>query len=164
MLCWKVKPNFFIIIRMNDIFKIYIDRLKTKEAEEFDIKVDPSFLKANESELTFNKLVEVKGKTYLAQNDLVIDLNAKAYYNMPCSICNELAENFLEIEHFIKVVELSSIKDAVFDFSSILRDEILLQLPQFIECNFGNCSKRNEIKQYFKKDNEKHFPFQDIEL
>lgn len=149
---------------MDDVFKIYIDRLKTKDLEDFETKVEPSFLMINENDLIFSKQIDVKGKAYLAQNDLIIDLNAKAYYNMPCTICSNMTESFLTIEHFIKAVPISSIKGAVFDFSSILRDEILLQLPQFIECNSGNCSQRTEINQYLKKDKEKYFPFQDIEL
>ena len=47
----------------------------------------------------------------------------------------------------------------------MLRDEILLEVPQFAECGNGQCPSRIEIQKYLKQtdddqeDDEGHHPF-----
>jgi DUF177 domain-containing protein len=148
---------------MSDDFKIYIDRLRNEEIDSFKFEIDPSFLDINENELTFDRKILISGKSYLADDNLVIDLNAKTYYNMPCAFCSELIEKFLQIEHFTQVISLDTIKDAIFNFSDILRNEILLNIPQFIECDLNQCKERKNLAKYLKKDpNEGYYPFKEL--
>ncbi len=139
---------------MNERFKIYIDRLKNGHVEKIAETFEPAFLDIHEPELAFRDEVVVEGKAYLANDNLVLHLNAATYGIMPCSVCNEGVKVELNVSDAYFTQSIDEIKSGIFDFSEILREAILLEVPQFAECCEGNCSQRKEISKYLKKHSE----------
>ena len=70
----------------------------------------------------------------------------------------------VQIKNIYHAIELTKIKYAVYDFSYLLREALILQTPKFIECNQGVCPERDELHKYLKRDkkedqSKQNFPF-----
>ncbi|EFB42517.1 MULTISPECIES: YceD family protein [Parachlamydia] len=156
---------------MERLFKIYVDRLKTGDKVEIHETVSPDFLDVHEDELSFKKPVVVDGEAYLAGDELILHLQAEAEAHIPCAICNEDVSVGVFLESFYHAEPLAKIKTGIFDYQELLRESILLETPEFVECE-GNCPKREKFKKYLKTndsssnggDPDGHQPFSDLEL
>ena len=140
--------------------KIYVEQLKDGQKETFKGKISSDFL-PKEKDLFFEKEVSLSGEAYVAGDHLLIKLAAKAIAFIPCCICNEPTEVSLTLSDFYHAEPLEEIS-SVFDFSELLRTDLLLQLPKFVECQ-GNCPERKNIKKYLKEETAQssnvNFPF-----
>ncbi|MCB1084820.1 MAG: hypothetical protein KDK60_01820 [Chlamydiia bacterium] len=146
---------------MSTPLKIYVDRLSDGQTETIDEVLSPDFLDMEERELHFVGKVRLKGKAYLADSHLVIQLRVEAEAIVPCSICNEDVKKTLLIKSFYHTEEVEKIKGHIFDYSRAVREAILLEVPNYVECQ-GNCPKRKELKQYFQQGEGKRLPFADL--
>ena len=147
---------------MDDRFRIYIDRLKDQHTELLDLSLPPDFLEIDEPDLLFEQPVNVKGKVYLAHQDLVLDLDIKTVAAIPCAICNEPTEVPISLGHAVHVVPLSEIRAGVFDLRPVLREAILLEIPLTVECA-GGCLKRQEVEGFYKQEAvDEHRPFEGL--
>jgi uncharacterized metal-binding protein YceD (DUF177 family) len=144
-------------------FKILIDRLKGGLTQKIEETVSPAFLGPDEPELSFTQEVIVKGETYLAEDHLVVRLDAATQVSMPCSVCNEMVAIDLKVDHFYHAEPIEEIRGAVFDISDALREALLIELPRTIECNGGKCPERANLKPYMRERNETHLPFADMD-
>lgn len=151
--------------------KIFIDRLKDGHIDKFSGELTPDFLQVREKELTFTGPIKLKGEAYLASDHLILRLHIETKLSMPCSICNEPTELKINVPDFYHTELISEIRSSIFDYSEALREDILLQVPQFIECHGGKCPERENIKVYLKKEkvpgskqaaSHVHFPFSDL--
>lgn len=151
---------------IDDTFRIYIDRLKDDQEQVIEETCSPGFLEITDKELQFDAPVHIDGSAYLAESELVLRLNVSTEAKMPCSICNDWIEIPIQIEDFIHVVPLDEIKTGVYDFKEILREEILVAVPNFIECHDGQCPNRKDIDKFLKKDSKDqddvYHPFADL--
>ncbi|MDF2578162.1 MAG: hypothetical protein K0S74_1646 [Chlamydiales bacterium] len=152
-------------------FLIYTDRLANEGALKFDFTTSPSFIQMEERELCFRNPVAIYGSAYLAGEELIIQLTARTEAIIPCNICNQEVTTPIILKDFYHVVPIAEIPEKCFDFSSIVREEILLQAPFFAECNNGNCSLRKELSQYLtssiskdKTSGPTHQPFANLEF
>jgi len=136
---------------MNDTCKIYIDRLTQGKGEHIEESLSPEFLDVDEADLAFQKNVLIRGEAYLTGDHLVLRLKVEAKVLMPCAICNEMVEIPIEIEQFYHTKELEAIPSHVYDFTTELREAILLEVPSFVECK-RNCPERAKLKKYFHKE------------
>lgn len=145
---------------------IYVDRLKDGLVEKFAGTTNTEFLGKDP---LFQENLTLSGEAYVTSDHLILKLQAKTVTWLPCSICNELTEVPLSLSDFYHAEPLSEIP-SVFDFSELLREDILLQLPLFVECG-GNCPHREEIKKFLKNPAEEsvkgslhdvQFPFSDL--
>ena len=82
---------------------------------------------------------------------------------LPCSMCNEMIESDLNVDHFYHAVPTEEIECAIFDYQELLREALLIELPQTVECNDGNCPERAKIAPYMRSSSETNFPFKDID-
>jgi uncharacterized metal-binding protein YceD (DUF177 family) len=150
-----------------DTFKIWIDRLKDGQTQKIDTLLPSTFLDINEKELQFPLPVKVLGEAYLADTHLVLHLNASTEALMPCAICNEMIETTIQIKDFYHTEPLEDIREAIFDFNLILREALLLEIPQYVECNEGKCSQRELISPFLRKKKQAepdvHFPFSGLD-
>jgi uncharacterized metal-binding protein YceD (DUF177 family) len=129
--------------------KFNIEQLKDGKIEKFHHTVAPSILELyDEKELTFSE-IELQGQLYLAADHLIVQASIKTQINMPCSICNEMTSYPLSCKEITHAETISDIKAGIFDLGPIVREELLLQLPQFIECK-GKCPERETLKKYLK--------------
>ncbi|MBS4168017.1 hypothetical protein [Parachlamydia sp. AcF125] len=157
---------------MERLFKVYVDRLKTEDKVDIHETVSSDFLDIHEEALSFKKTVVVGGEAYLAGDELILHLQAEAEAHIPCAICNEDVSVEVHLENFYHAEPLAKIKSGVFDYQELLRESILLETPEFVECE-GNCPKRETFKKYLKtkdpsagdgEDPDGYQPFSDLEL
>lgn len=146
---------------MQEAFKIWIDRLTEGRVQKIDTTFESSFLEIDEKELKFRAPVVVAGEAYLAEAELIIHLKAQTKATLPCAICNEMLDAELKVDNFYQSIELKEIEGAIFDFSSQLREALLIEVPTHFECCGGNCPERPKIKPYLREKQE-HFPFKDL--
>lgn len=154
---------------MEDEFKIYVEQLREGHENEIDEVFSPDFLEVNEPDLIFKKPVKLQGVAYIAEKELILNWNIWAEALVPCSICNEKVPVEIEIHNFYHSEPLDAIKTGIFNFKSLLRETILLEVPLFTECNQGNCPSRKEVAQYLKTPSEEesdkeegYHPFADL--
>lgn len=152
---------------MDEKFKIYLEQLKSGGTEKIDITCSSDFLGVNEENLYFEDPVQVTGEIYLADEELILHLDAFAKAIIPCSICNEPVKVELEVIGFYHAEPVAEIKRGSFNFQEVLREAILLEVPQFAECK-GNCPQRKQVDKYLKKpkapNDQGYQPFADINL
>ncbi len=156
---------------MEDAFKIYVDQLRNGHVEHIDETVDSQFLDIKDDDLRLDDKIYVQGEAYLAENDLIICLNVKTNMYIPCGICSTLVKIPLDLKNLYLTVESEEFKSGIFYFNGLLRESILLEIPQFAECNEGNCPQRKEIGKYLKKPedpnqpgkNDGYHPFADLD-
>lgn len=137
---------------MEDEFKIYVEQLRTGQIETIDEKFTPDFLEVHEKDLDYKEPVIVKGKAYLADSELVINLDISTKATVPCTICTEPVKVDVNIRQFYHAVPLSEIKSGIYNFKEILREAVILDTPEFAECG-GKCPRRKEVKKYLKREN-----------
>jgi len=135
----------------DEAFRIYVDQLRHGETEQISESLPPDFLDIHESELSFPEPVSVQGEAYLTSDDLMLRLNVTTVAYMPCSICNEKVAVGIKLKDFYHSELLADIKTGVYNFSEMLREAILLEVPYFTECNEGNCPHRAKVKDYLKE-------------
>jgi uncharacterized metal-binding protein YceD (DUF177 family) len=138
----------------NEAFRIYVDRLKDHE-QKIQETFNPDFLGIEEEDLHFSKPVTVSGEAYLATDELVLHLKIDTVAEMPCSMCNDRVEVPIKIDNFYHSVPLSEVKKGIYDFSHDIRDEILISVPDFVECHEGTCPNRKEMEDTYR-------PFADL--
>lgn len=153
---------------MDNPFVIQIDTLKGGSVKKFNASFSSDFLDVNESDLCFKDKVQVSGETYLTDEDLVIHFNASTFAQIPCSICNRWVSLPLSVNGFYHTEPLTEIPGVIFDFRSIIREALLVELPKIAECN-GNCSERKDLSSYLhsktpKDDSNQYFPFNDLKF
>lgn len=138
---------------MDNLSKIFVEQLRDGHREEIHEQFPSEFMDVNEKDLKFIKTVDVDGEAYLAEQELILHVNAKATAEMPCIICNEPVPVSIELPEIYHAIPLEEVKSGVYDFKKILRENILLETPAFAECHHGECPKRKDITKYLKKEN-----------
>lgn len=151
------------------MFNIYIARLGDLKEEKIDESFPPDFLKIEETDILFPHPVLVKGKVYLANNELIMQLTVTTCAKMKCSICDEFTSVDIKMENTYITIDATEIKNAIYDYSKVLREELLLGIPIYVECENGFCPKREDISQYLKKEvktkkEENYFPFSELNI
>lgn len=147
--------------------KIYIDRLNDGQTHQIDEILPPEFLEIDEEDLLFDEPIALKAETYLADDHLIIHLNAQTSAFLPCNICNEPVQLPITVKNATVTKPLSEIPGAILDLSGEVRESLLLQTPLFAECSGGKCPERENLKKFLassqKSDEEiVHFPFADL--
>lgn len=134
---------------------IFINNLNKKEF--INKSFNPDFLEIKEKDLIMDSLIKVKGETYLLNNYLIIDLIAETKYKMPCSICNKFISSPLKVKIYLNI-SIEKKNNYVYCYKNDLRENLLLNIPNFVECN-KNCPNRKLLKNFLKKEEKKSYPF-----
>lgn len=135
---------------MHDDFKIYIDRLSEGKEDLIQQTFEPVEYETDSENLAFPKPIEVQGKAYVAEDFLILHLDVKTSYRAPCKICNEYFELPYSVEGLYLTEELANISDHVYNYYPSLREAIILDIPQYGECE-GSCPQREAMKKYMKQ-------------
>lgn len=150
-----------------DGFKIYIDRLREGKEETLSESFAPDFLDVKEHDLRFSLPLQIEGKAQVVDNELILRLQVKLSFEKTCARCNQWGKIDLEISDLIIDESCSEIKHGVFDFSDRLREEILLNVPDYWRCSEANCLNLQGLENYLAKDDKKKFeenPFANLNL
>lgn len=158
---------------MEEAFKIYVDRLSDGTVEHLDETFPSGFLIEGKEEFSFEPDVKVSGEAYVAEQELILHLNLSAVAIVPCAICNEPVKVPVEVQGFYHAESLEETRSGVYCYRDLLRETILLEVPQFVECE-GHCPKREDFVNYLsdpdkkvgKNNNEEegYKPFADLGL
>lgn len=157
---------------MKERYKIFVEQLRDGRVEKLEEVFTPEFLDVHEKELCFADPVKVCGEAYLADDDLVLHLDADTFCSVPCRICNEPVKLALGFKGFYHAIPLSEIKTGVYEYNEILRETLLLEVPALAECHGGKCPQRREMAKYLKKENplgkadleDGYQPFADLDI
>ena len=155
---------------MDNQFKIYLSQLKDGQTQTIDLETDPSFLEVDEPELVFKEPVFARGEAYLAGDELIIRMNVKTVAMIPCTICSEPVNIPVSSQGFYHTVPLGEIKGNEYHFQDLIRENLLLEVPAFVECSGGSCPERAQLKKYFKQNDgnesheDGHQPFSNLSL
>lgn len=146
---------------------IYIEQLRGGHKESINLDLDPSFLDIHEKELSFDVPIHIEGEVYTADDHLVFHLTGSTQAKLPCAVCNKSVSLNIKIENLYETIPLQDLQSAIFDYSSLVREEFLLQLPLIAECNHGKCPERESLSPFLKKEttpktHPTHFPFSDL--
>lgn len=135
--------------------RIYIDRLKEGQEHTFDEEVSCSdIFDKDEIGTVINQPLSLSFKAYLAGHELVIEWHSiKAVVRVCCTICNEFFDLPLAIEGTRHIEPLSAIRGAVFNPASLVREQILLDVPAYAECTEGCCPQREALKDILGRNN-----------
>ena len=120
-------------------FTIYIDRLRDGSVLRVCEDHDPAFLGVQEPQLRFQDPIHVEGEIYLAEEHLIIQLQVTTTAQIPCVICNRPVAVPVQMEDFTHTEPLEEMRSNLFHYDQPLREAVLLETPQFIECNAGQC-------------------------
>ena len=153
---------------MEHELKIFIEQLQEGEQEKVNLTVSSEFLDIQETDLIFDSPVSIEGEVYVTDHHLIIHVDAKTKAKIRCAICNDLTESSLAAQVY-ESLPLSELDSSIFDYSSLLKEELLLQIPLFTECQ-GSCPERSNLKSFLKDAPPKkaslpsttHFPFADL--
>lgn len=149
---------------MNSPFQIWIDRLKNGQTQTITESFPSDFLDIQEEELKMHSPVHVVGEAYLTESELILHFNASTKLKMPCAICNEMIEVDLSIKDCYHAVPVNEIPSGIYDYKEDLRESLLIEVPQYVECNQGNCPERKIIAPYMHKKQKEtsNFPFSNL--
>jgi uncharacterized metal-binding protein YceD (DUF177 family) len=154
---------------MQGLLKIHTEQLNEEKREEINLTLPPDFLDVKEDDLYFPHPIHVKGETYVITDHLVLLLTVKTQVQMPCSICNKKISVPLETQDISHTLPLAEMESTIFDYTDLLREEIILLIPLFAECENGKCPERDQIAKFMKKkaadpaaDPTQNFPFADL--
>jgi len=148
---------------MHDLLRIYIEPLREGVKEKIDLSVDASFLDIQEEDLLFKAPVQISGEVYTTGDHLILHLSCSTEVQFKCSICNDFFTLPLAAVEIYATEVLEELDSAVYDYSPLLREELLLQLPPFAECHGGKCPERAILSTYLKsKESAENHPFSQL--
>jgi len=150
---------------MESPLKIFTEQLRDGKREAFEYVLPPDFLDLSEPDLIFHSPIYLKGEVYATDEDLILQLSARTEVKMPCSICNEMTFATLKTEDLYHTILLDELKSTIFDFTPILREELIILIPHFVECQQGKCPERKVLAKFIKPKTvspHHHFPFADL--
>jgi uncharacterized metal-binding protein YceD (DUF177 family) len=145
---------------MQNPLKIYVDRLTRERTEKIEEFLTPEIMDVNENDLKFQSSIKLKGRAYIAEDHLVIQLEVETDALIPCAICNNGVKKKIIVKGFYHTEDLEKIQGHVYDYTDPLREAVLLEIPSYVEC-LENCPKRTDLKNYLQKGNDQ-FPFADL--
>lgn len=139
---------------MEKPFCVPYGELRQQGSLEINHSAPAAFMEVEEPYMGFTGEIQVQGRCELMDQGISLLLDIEAKTIQPCTVCNENTSATISIKqlhHFEKNPETCN---NVFDFNDIVREAVLLETPEFIECLEGNCEARNDVKKYLKEDND----------
>lgn len=150
---------------MDSPLKIFTEQLRDGKRETIEHVLPPDFLGIDEEDLIFHSPIYLKAEAYATDDDLILQISAHTEITMPCSICNEMTTATLKTGEIFHTVLLDELKSTIFDFTDLLREELVLLIPQYVECKGGKCPDRTHLSKFMKSkavSTQNHFPFADL--
>lgn len=142
---------------MTNKLQIPLDCLQNDNVYKFEKVISFEDLNIDEEkELKFTRPISIEGKSYLANDTLILRLNIKFFISIPCSICNTFFEKEFIIKNLLITEKLLKI-NSVYDYKDEIRNACFLEIPSYIQCS-EKCPELNTLKKYLNVTKE-NFPF-----
>lgn len=133
---------------------IYIDRLRDGSKDGIQENISADILGTDEN-VHFTSPISIYGEAYIAGDHLILSLGLKLDVTLLCIICNNWTPHSIHIKNFLHTEPLDKIKSGTYDYSSVIRDAIFLEIPTYFECN-GNCPERAHLASHLTKKPKKN--------
>ena len=143
------------------MIKIFTEQLNETH-QKFDTTFPSDFLDLHEKEIQTPSPVTVKGEAYVLDELLMITFEVATDIQLPCSICNKSTLVSLQNKNIIISIPLAELPSSIYDPTELIREEVVMLIPQFIECKKGACPERKSLDSYLKHE-KKNFPFADLQ-
>lgn len=150
---------------MVEQLKIFTQQLGYDQREKIDLTLPPEFLDLHEKEIKTPSPVVINGEAYVLDDLLMLSFNLSTEIEMPCSICNATTQVLLQNKNILISLPLSELPSSVYDYTDLIREEIVMLIPQFVECKKDACPERPRLKPFLKQEKKKesqNFPFADL--
>ncbi len=150
---------------METPLKIFTKQFRDGKRQTLDYVLPADFLDIREEGISFHSPLHLKGGVYATDDHLILQLSAETEVEMPCSVCNEKTFVPLKTEEIFHTIPFDEMESTTFDFTDLVREEIIILIPQFVECNQGKCPSRTDISKFIKAKaatSHDHFPFADL--
>jgi len=152
---------------MHNQLIIYTEQLRDGHKEAVNLSLDPSFLDIHEKEISCDTPIHVEGEVYATEDHLVFHLACSTSIKLPCAICNQTVSLPLNVSKIYHTILLAESPSAIFDYSSLVREEIVLKIPPFAECSNGQCPERASLSGFLKSSQTEsqsptYFPFSNL--
>lgn len=152
---------------------IDLTSLRHEQEMPLSLVLDAAFLDLSEKdEAKASGPVSLEGICSLVDEYVVLQLSIKAQFLLPCAMCNEPFTYEVFIENLCHQEHVGDKRHPTWDFSEVIREAILLELPFFPQCgqaeNQKKCLRFDEVKKYLvsqKSDaqqDEVHTPFKEF--
>lgn len=148
---------------------VRLDAIREGRQLQIQEKVSADFMEIDSEDLAFRSEIEVKGVAYLASQELVLRVSATTKAQLPCVVCNRMVEVPVIVEELYHVVPCGKVRNGIFDYSPLIRENLILTAPKFAECTGeGCCPEREVISRYLQKETplseETQRPFEHLNL
>ena len=126
----------------------FLDQLQGGGEIAIDLELDPSFLELQETdEAKACSSIVVEGPACLVDGFICLSVEATGSFRMACALCNEPFEYKVKVP--IRHQEpTDTMKQGKWNFTEVVREAILLELPFFPQCGGKECLHREEIQKY----------------
>lgn len=147
--------SHFRVLCMSTTCLLFLDDLSREEEVSLAFELDPSFLDLTEKdEAQPSKPIVAQGTASLVGEFICLNLDVQCSFMLPCALCNEKFE--YEVSASIEHQEpVENIKQRKWDFTDLVREAILLEVPFFPQCGGETCRHRDEIQKYLVNPEEK---------
>lgn len=135
---------------MSERLQIFLEDLRGGEELDIDITLNPDKDTLEEPDFCFRAALNVQGRAYLADNELIVHYSLQTEALLPCKICNEWVTVPIELNDLIEVRSVKKIKNRVADLTETVRQQAMLEVPLIVECHQGSCPARKELNKYLK--------------
>lgn len=130
---------------------LFLDDLRREDECPLSLEVDPAILELSEKdEAKPVHPIVLKGTASLLGEFISLRLKVQCTFILPCALCNEPFEYELQatIDHQEPV---SDIRHRQWNFTEVVREAILVELPFFPQCGGSDCKNRQQIQKYLVK-------------
>lgn len=135
------------------VLRVRIDSSRSDSEVVFTERLSRDFFDlASDDELSPQSDILVFGKAYCASEWIMVQALVTTLVCLPCSICDERCLLPIQLKQWEQSIPISSVKNGVIDLSESLREDLLLEVPNFIQCGGDTCKHADELRSYFRAE------------
>lgn len=157
----------YLPMKLENHLFIDLNRLRQENVEEFEVALDPSIMELDPADnIKVTEPVEVQGRAYIADDELIVELDVEGVLEIHCAMCHEPFDYQVSVVNYVHNQPVSEIKHSTFDAKELVREAFLLEIPLFPQCGGNECENRDKIAKYLKQEGSaeeaSQSPFKDL--
>jgi uncharacterized metal-binding protein YceD (DUF177 family) len=132
-----------------------ISRILQGEDYTFEETLEPKEMELTEEFLRFEAPIQVQGTAYKAGDAVVYYFQASTHASVSCTFCCEFFLLPLDVKignEALEPEELDGIEN--YDLWPIIRQELLLSLPNYAQCRPQGCPEREQYAHIIKNSSQ----------
>lgn len=102
--------------------------------------------------------IYVHGKVSHIDSWVILEARVQTSITVQCAICNEDFAYEIDIPMWKIEEELKGNTEAIIDFTTQLREAVILEFPFYARCGRSRCKQMDSMKKYIKQKKEQEVP------